>query len=64
MISHVRHTVDPEATPLAPFPELVETRFQQWLNQQQDPASSEAADSQLKTENLKLPRLPKARSSG
>ncbi|MGB6219511.1 DEAD/DEAH box helicase family protein [Haloferula sp.] len=35
LITLVRHTVDPEATPLAPFPELVETRFQTWLEQQQ-----------------------------
>lgn len=33
LITLVRHTVDPEATPLAPFPELVETRYQQWLAQ-------------------------------
>jgi type I restriction enzyme R subunit len=33
LITLVRHTVDPQKTPLAPFPELVETRFQQWLAQ-------------------------------
>jgi type I site-specific restriction endonuclease len=33
LISLVRHTADPELTPLAPFPELVETRYQQWLDQ-------------------------------
>ncbi|QTN34190.1 DEAD/DEAH box helicase family protein [Akkermansiaceae bacterium] len=33
LISLVRHTADPELTPLAPFPELVETRYQQWLAQ-------------------------------
>jgi type I restriction enzyme R subunit len=31
LITLVRHTVDPQKTPLAPFPELVETRYQQWL---------------------------------
>jgi type I restriction enzyme R subunit len=36
LITLVRHTVDPQKTPLAPFPELVETRFQQWLKQQDD----------------------------
>ena len=36
LITLVRHTVDPEATPLAPFPELVETRYQQWLAQHGD----------------------------
>ena len=35
LITLVRHTVDPQKTPLAPFPELVETRYQQWLAQQQ-----------------------------
>ena len=33
LITLVRHTVDPQKTPLAPFPELVETRYQQWLTQ-------------------------------
>lgn len=33
LISLVRHTADPQKTPLAPFPELVETRYQQWLAQ-------------------------------
>lgn len=33
LITLVRHTLDPAATPLAPFPELVETRFQHWLTQ-------------------------------
>lgn len=36
LITLVRHTVDPEVTPLAPFPELVETRYQQWLAQHGD----------------------------
>ena len=36
LITLVRHTVDPEATPLAPFPELVETRYEQWLTQHGD----------------------------
>ena len=35
LISLVRHTADPELTPLAPFPELVETRYQVWLDQKQ-----------------------------
>ncbi len=35
LITLVRHTVDPELTPLAPFPELVEQRFVCWLAQQQ-----------------------------
>ena len=34
LITLVRHTVAPQKTPLAPFPELVETRYQQWLAQQ------------------------------
>ncbi|MBK1883542.1 DEAD/DEAH box helicase family protein [Luteolibacter pohnpeiensis] len=34
LITLVRHTVDPEHQPLAPFPELVEARYQQWLDQQ------------------------------
>jgi REP element-mobilizing transposase RayT len=36
LITLVRHTVDPQKTPLSPFPELVETRYQQWLAQQQE----------------------------
>jgi len=36
LITLVRHTVDPQKTPLEPFPELVETRYQQWLAQQQE----------------------------
>jgi type I restriction enzyme R subunit len=35
LITLVRHTVDPQKTPLAPFPELVEQRFDGWLAQQQ-----------------------------
>ena len=38
LITLVRHTVDPEHQPLAPFPELVETRYQQWLDQQTNKA--------------------------
>jgi len=34
LITLVRHAVDPEATPLAPFPEVVESRYQLWLGQQ------------------------------
>jgi type I restriction enzyme, R subunit len=33
LITLVRHAVDPEQTPLAPFPEIVEDRFLQWLDQ-------------------------------
>jgi type I restriction enzyme R subunit len=33
LITLVRHTVDPQKTPLAPFPEVVESRFQRWLAQ-------------------------------
>jgi type I restriction enzyme R subunit len=54
LITLVRHTVDPQKTPLAPFPELVNARFDKWLSQQQNPESGEAADSPLNTENLKL----------
>jgi type I restriction enzyme R subunit len=43
LITLVRHTVDPEATPLAPFPELVETRYQRWLAQQQGIKVAEAS---------------------
>jgi type I restriction enzyme R subunit len=35
LISLVRHTVDPTTSPLAPFPDLVEERFQEWLSEQQ-----------------------------
>lgn len=34
LITLVRHAVDPEATPLSPFPEVVEIRYQLWLGQQ------------------------------
>lgn len=54
LITLVRHTVDPQKTPLAPFPDLVNARFEKWLSQQQNPESGEAADSPLNTENLKL----------
>jgi len=43
LITLVRHTVDPQKTPLAPFPELVETRYQQWLAQQQGSKVAEAS---------------------
>ena len=43
LITLVRHTVDPQKTPLAPFPELVETRYQQWLAQQQGVKVAEAS---------------------
>ena len=35
LIVLVRHAIDPEHAPLAPFPELVEHRFQIWLGQQE-----------------------------
>ena len=64
LISLVRHTADPELTPLAPFPELVNERFDRWISQQQNPesgdlsakasATEEAVASSLNTENLKL----------
>jgi type I restriction enzyme R subunit len=55
LITLVRHTVDPAKTPLAPFPELVEQRFDSWLAQQQGSAGvSPASASPLKTEHLKL----------
>ncbi len=40
LITLVRHAVDPEATPLAPFPELVEERFRRWLAQHQKVAEA------------------------
>ena len=43
LITLVRHTVDPQKTPLAPFPELVETRYQHWLAQQQGVKVAEAS---------------------
>ncbi len=43
LITLVRHTVDPQKTPLAPFPELLETRYQQWLAQQQEGKVAEAS---------------------
>jgi type I restriction enzyme, R subunit len=43
LITLVRHTVDPQKTPLAPFPELVETRYQQWLGYQQGTKVAEAS---------------------
>jgi len=52
LITLVRHTVDPEATPLAPFPELVNARFDTWLAQQQ------AAEPQPGTKNEE-PRTPR-----
>ena len=33
LISLVRHTVDPENQPLEPFPEIVDQRFEAWLDQ-------------------------------
>lgn len=45
LITLVRHTVDPEHQPLAPFPELVEARYQQWLDQQMGKAGLQPASS-------------------
>ena len=52
LITLVRHTVDPARTPLAPFPELVNERFDRWLAQQQ------AAEPQPGTKN-KEPGTPR-----
>ncbi len=41
LISLVRHTVDPEHQPLTPFPEIVEQRYQQWLDDQGERFSAE-----------------------
>ena len=49
LITLVRHTVDPQKTPLAPFPELVETRYQQWLAQHQE------SDLGVSPQSLKTP---------
>ncbi len=43
LITLVRHTVDRQITPLAPFSELVETRFQQGFAQQQSVKVAEAS---------------------
>lgn len=45
LITLVRHTVDPETTPLKPFPELVEERFQRWLAQRQKVAEASSLSS-------------------
>ena len=45
LITLVRHTVDPHKTPLAPFPEFVETRYQQWLAQHQKVAEASSLSS-------------------
>ena len=47
LITLVRHTVDPEHQPLAPFPELVETRFQEWLDKQQKTGKPRFTESQV-----------------
>ncbi|WP_411847433.1 DEAD/DEAH box helicase family protein [Roseibacillus persicicus] len=54
LITLVRHTVDPTTTPLAPFPELVEQRYQAWLTQQQTPTPGEAVRSEFTTQNSPL----------
>lgn len=56
LITLVRHAVDPQKTPLAPFPELVEQRFKNWLAQQQ------AAQPQPGTKNQEL-RTPRFNES-
>lgn len=43
LITLVRHTVDPQKTPLAPFSELVNSRFDMWLSQQQGVKVAEAS---------------------
>jgi len=40
LITLVRHAINPEQSPLHPFPEIVETRYQQWLPQQQNVAEA------------------------
>jgi type I restriction enzyme R subunit len=52
LITLVRHTADPQKTPLAPFPELVNARFESWLAQQQ------AAEPQLGAKNQELGTSP------
>ncbi|MFK5956404.1 MAG: DEAD/DEAH box helicase family protein [Planctomycetota bacterium] len=44
LITLVRHTVDPEHQPLEPFPELVEQRYQHWLNLQADRFTKDQLD--------------------
>ena len=51
LISLVRHSVDPEHQPLAPFPELVEQRFQQWLDDQQSRSGFQPLASNKQTED-------------
>jgi len=59
LITLVRHTVDPDGTPLAPFPELVETRFEKWLEQQQRGVGLQPASSTQSAE-LQTPRFTEA----
>jgi type I restriction enzyme R subunit len=63
LITLVRHTVDPQKTPLAPFPELVETRYQQWLAQQQGKvaeASSLSSSADQRQDASATPRFTQA----
>ena len=57
LISLVRHTVDPQKTPLAPFPELVNTRFDRWLAQQQRRSGGTPLASDQKSGGTPLPRF-------
>jgi type I site-specific restriction endonuclease/REP element-mobilizing transposase RayT len=57
LITLVRHTVDPEATPLAPFPELVEQRFDCWLAQQQSRSGVPPLAQNPKSGGTPLPRF-------
>ncbi len=57
LITLVRHTVDPEHQPLAPFPELVEARYQQWLDQQQSRSGVPPLDPNKKSGGTPLPRF-------
>jgi hypothetical protein len=59
LITLVRHTVDPQKTPLSPFPELVETRYQQWLAQQMGSAGLQPA-SETTTPQAQTPRFTPA----
>jgi type I restriction enzyme R subunit len=57
LITLVRHAVDPQKTPLAPFPELVEQRFENWLAQQQGRSGVPPLDLDQKSGETPLPRF-------
>ncbi|MGL4401859.1 MAG: DEAD/DEAH box helicase family protein [Luteolibacter sp.] len=60
LITLVRHTVDPQKTPLSPFPELVETRYQQWLAQQQESGLGVSPQTQKTPPQAQTPRFTPA----